>query len=109
MGRGIVLRFHRVAGLRQHSAVWAQHYGADRYLAPRAGGTGLGQGELHGWDHARVSVGGGQSRGFAPRPHHEALPPGPPPRAVALGTIDLGGAVRRADTDVERSRSALLT
>jgi hypothetical protein len=28
--------------------------------------------------------------GLCPRPNQEALPPGPPPRAVALGTIHFG-------------------
>ena len=37
---------------------------------------------------------GAERRGSAPKPRQEALPPGPPPRAVALGTIHFGGAGR---------------
>src|ERR1700726_4406488 len=31
-----------------------------------------------------------EATGFHPEPDQEALPPGPPPRAVALGTIHFG-------------------
>ena len=98
MGRGVVQAFHSVAGLRQHGAVGAKYYGTDGHLATRGGGAGFGQGELHG---------GGHRRGFAPRPHQEALPPGPPPRAVALGTINWVSALGRADRDLARSGLAL--
>jgi len=52
--------------------------------------------------------------GFHPGPHQEAhrfasrLNPGPPPRAVALGTINLVGSLRRADRGLSRSWLALL-
>src|ERR1019366_807199 len=42
-------------------------------------------------------------RGFTPDPDQEALPPGPPPRAVALGTINLVGCSERGARDLSRS------
>ena len=61
MGRGIVVRFHSVAGARQHGPVRPQHHRAHRHLAPFGGGARLLQGNLH-----RRCLGCGNHRFFLP-------------------------------------------
>ena len=47
MRRGIGQLARAVAGAGQHAAVGAHHHRADRHLAARAGGLGLGEGRQH--------------------------------------------------------------
>lgn len=47
VGGGVVVAFDAVAGLGQHGAVGGEHHGADRDLARRGGGAGLGQRGRH--------------------------------------------------------------
>src|SRR5579872_5826274 len=68
----------------------------------------LAQRATPGEKRNRGASGMGRHRGFAPDPDQEALPPGPPPRAVPLEPFILGEWGRRADTDLARSQSALL-
>src|ERR1019366_4513550 len=55
-----------------------------------------------------IPAGWSEASGLRPGTRQEALPPGPPPRAAALGTINLVGALRRACPDLPRFPLALL-
>src|ERR1019366_5640766 len=49
-----------------------------------------------------IPAGWSEASGLRPETRQEALPPGPPPRAVALGTINLVGGPRSTNQWTDR-------